>query len=77
MNASEHHKRNRRLGLVLCLLFVGLFTIAMTALVTGSKIPSPLEEVVKNIGTPSLGVIGLLLIVTAVVEIIIRILRKT
>ena len=76
MNAREHRKRNRRLVIILCLLFVGLFIVATTAIVTGSKTPPLVEKVVKGIGTPVLGIIGLLLIVAAVVEIVLRIGRS-
>ena len=76
MNAPEHRKRNRRLVIILCLLFVGLFIVATTAIVTGSKTPPLVEKVVKGIGTPVLGIIGLLLIVAAVVEIVLRIVRN-
>ena len=76
MNAPEHRKRNRRLVIILCLLFVGLFIIATTAIVTGSKTPPLVEKVVRGVGTPVLGIIGLLLIVAAVVEIVLRIGRS-
>ena len=77
MRELEHRKRNRRLGIILCLLFTGLFTIATTAIVTGSKTPPLVEKVIKGIGTPVLGVIGVLLIGAAVVEIVLRIVRNT
>lgn len=77
MNASEPRKRNRRLGLVLCLLFVGLFAIVTAAIVTGSKAPQSVESVFSRLVVPVLGIIGVLLIIAAVVEIVIRILRKT
>lgn len=77
MNAPEHHKRNRRLGLVLCLLFAGLFAIVTAAIVTGSKAPQSVENVISSLVVPVLGVIGVLLIIVAVVEIVIRVVRKT
>lgn len=77
MNAPEHRKRNRRLGLILVLLFVGLFAIVTAVMITGSKAPSIVESVVKGIGTPVLGIIGLLLITAAVIEIVLRIVRNT
>ena len=77
MNAPEHRKRNRRLGIILCMLFAGLFIVATTAIVTGSKTHPLLEKVVKGIGTPVLGAIGLLLVIAAVVEIILRVVRNT
>lgn len=77
MSELEHHKRNRRLGIILCLLFSGLFIIATTAIVTGSKTHPLVEKVVRGIGTPALGIIGLLLVIAAVVEIVLRIVRNT
>ena len=77
MNAPEHSKRNRRLGLVLCLLFSGLFVIVTTVIVTGSKAPQSVESVIRGLVVPVLGVIGLLLIIAAVVEIVLRIVRNT
>ena len=76
MNAPEHHKRNRRLGLVLCLLFAGLFAIVTAAIVTGSKAPESVESVVGSLVVPVLGIIGVLLVIAAVVEIVIRVVRK-
>ncbi len=77
MNAPEHRKRNRRLGLILVLLFVGLFGMVTAVIVTGSKAPPIVEEVAKGMSAPVLGAIGLLLLIVAVVEIVLRILRKT
>ena len=77
MNAPEHRKRNRRLGLVLCLLFGGLFAIVTAAIVTGSKAPQSVENVFSSLVVPVLGIIGVLLIIAAVVEIVIRVVRKT
>ena len=76
MNAPEHRKRNRRLGLILCLLFAGLFILVTAAIVTGSKAPQSVESVLSSLVVPVLGIIGLLLIIAAVVEIILRILRN-
>ena len=70
MNAPEHRERNRRLGLVLCLLFAGLFAIVTAAIVTGSKLPQSVESVVSRLIVPVLGIIGLLLIFAAIGEII-------
>ena len=70
MNAPEHRERNRRLGLILVLLFVGLFAIVTAAIVTGSKAPQSVEGVVSRLVVPVLGTIGLLLIATAIGEIV-------
>lgn len=77
MNAPDHRKRNRRLGFVLGLLFVGLFAIVTAAIVTGSKAPQSVESVVKDMVVPVLGVIGVLLVIAAVVEIVLRVVRNT
>ena len=77
MNTTEHRKRNRRLGRILCLLFVGLFAIVTAAIVTGSKTPESVESVIRGLIVPVLGVIGLLLVIAAVVEIVLRIVRNT
>ncbi len=76
MNALEHRKRNRRLGLVLCLLFAGLFAIVTAAIVTGSKAPQSVGSVISSLVIPVLGIIGLLLIIAAVVEVVLRILKS-
>ena len=76
MNAPEHRKRNRRLGIILCLLFGGLFVIVTMAIVTGSKAPQSVESVFSSLVVPILGVIGLLLIIAAVVEIVLRIVKN-
>jgi succinate dehydrogenase/fumarate reductase cytochrome b subunit len=76
MSELEHRKRNRRLGIILCLLFAGLFVIVTTAIITGSKASQSVESVVRGLVVPILGVIGLLLIIAAVVEIVLRIMRN-
>ena len=76
MNAPEHHKRNRRLGIILCLLFAGLFIVVTAAIVTGSKAPESVESFISSLIVPVLGVIGLLLIIAAVVEIVLWIVRN-
>ncbi len=76
MNAPEHRKRNRRLGLILCLLFVGLFIVATSAIITGSKVPPGVEEAIDSVRTPVLGMIGLLLVIVAAIEIVHRIVKS-
>ena len=76
MSELEHTKRNRRLGIILCLLFAGLFILVTAAIVTGSKAPQSVESVVSGLVVPILGIIGLLLILAAVVEIVLRIVRN-
>ena len=77
MSELEHRKRNRRLGLILVLLFVGLCAIVTAVLVTGSKAPPIVEEAAKGMSAPVLGAIGLLLIVVAIVEVVLKIVRNT
>ena len=76
MNAPEYRTRNRRLGIILCLLFAGLFVIVTAAIVTGSKAPQSVESVISDLVVPVLGIIGLLLIIAAVVEIVLRIVKN-
>ena len=76
MSELEHRKRNRRLGLILCLLFAGLFILVTAAIVTGSKAPQSVESVFSSLIVPVLGIIGLLLIIAAVIEIVLRIVRN-
>ena len=77
MNEQDYGKRNRRLGRILGLLFVGLFAIVTASIVTGSKVPQSVESVVGSLVVPVLGVIGILLIIAAVVEIVVRVVRNT
>lgn len=77
MSELEHRKRNRRLGLILCLLFAGLFILVTVVMVTGSKAPESVESVLSSLIVPVLGIIGLLLIIAAVVEIVLRAVRNT
>lgn len=76
MNEPEHRKRNRRLGIILSLLFVGLFIIATRVMITGSKVPPTVEGAMESIKTPVLGIIGFFLVLIAVIEIVFRILRS-
>jgi hypothetical protein len=54
-----------------------LFAIVTAAIVTGSKAPQSVESVIRGLIIPVLGVIGVLLIIAAVVEIVLRIVRNT
>ena len=76
MNAPEHSQQNRRLGLILCLLFIGLFAIVTATIITGSKTPPLIGKIMGGIISPVLGVIGLLLIIGAGVEIVFEILKR-
>ena len=76
MNAPEHRERNRRLGIVLGLLFVGLFVVVTATIITGSKTPPLIAEIMSGILSPILGIIGLLLIIVAVAEVVFQIIKK-
>ena len=75
MNAPEHRKRNRRLGIILSLLFVFLFIIAMRIMITGSKVPPAVEGTMESIKTPVLWFIGFFLVIVAVVEVVLRVVK--
>ena len=76
MKAPEHRKRNRRLGIILSLLFVALFIIATRVMITGSKMPPAVEGAMESIKTPVLGIIGLFLVLVAGIEIVFRVLKS-
>ncbi len=69
-------KRNRRLGIILSLLFIGLFIIATQVMITGSKVPPTVEGAMESIKTPVLGIIGAFLVLVAVIEIAFRIVKS-
>lgn len=68
-------KRNRRLGIILSLLFVVLFIIATRVMITGSKVPPAVEGAIASVKTPVLGIIGVFLVLVAVIEIVLRIVK--
>ena len=76
MNAPEYRKRNRSLGVILSLLFVVLFIIATGIMITGSRVLPAVEGTMENIKTPVLGIIGVFLVIAAIVEIVLRILKN-
>ncbi len=76
MNAPEYRKRNLRLGIILSGLFVVLFIIATRIMITGSKVPPAVEGTMERIKTPVLGIIGVFLVIVAVVEIALRIVKR-
>ena len=76
MNTPEHRKQNRRLGIILSLLFVGLFIIATRVMITGSKVPPTVEGAMESVKTPVLGIIGAFLVLVAVLEIVLRIVKR-
>ena len=75
MNAPEHRKQNRRLGIILAMLFVVLFIVAMRIIVTGSKVLPAVEGAMESIKTPVLWFIGFFLVIVAIVEIVLRLVK--
>ena len=76
MNAPEHRRRNRLLGIGLSLLFVVLFIVATRIMVTGSKVPPAVEGTMVSVRSPVLWFIGSLLVILAVVEIVLQIEKR-
>ena len=72
MNDQESRMRNRKVGLILCLLFVGLFTITTLGFIIGFEAPLSIKRLVSVITTIIAAVIGIFLIGAAVIEIIIK-----
>ena len=72
MNDQDSRKRNRKVGIILCLLFVGLFTITTLGLVLGFEASPPVKKIVSWTTTVIAGVIGIFLIGAAIIEIIIK-----
>ena len=76
MNGPEHRQRNLRLGIILSVLFVVLFIVAMGIMVTGSKVPPAVEDVMETIKSPVLWFIGVFLVIVAIIEIRLRIVKR-
>ena len=72
MNEQERRKRNIRVGMILGLLFVGLFTITTLGLVFGFEASPPVKKIVHWTTTVIAGIIGFFLIGAALVEIIVK-----
>lgn len=72
MNEQERRKRNRKVGIILCLLFVGLFTITTLGLVLGFETSPPVKKIVRWTTTVIAGIIGFFLIGAALVEMIVK-----
>lgn len=75
MSTIEQRKRNRRLGLLLCLLFAGFFAIVTTVIVTGSKVPPTVEGAMESFKAPVLWFIGFFLVIVAIVEVVLRVVK--
>ena len=76
MNEQERRKRNRKVGIILCLLFIGLFSITTLALVVGFEAPPSVKKVVSVVTTVIAGIIGFCLIGAALIEVIVKIVKS-
>lgn len=72
MNKQDSRNKNLKVGVILGLLFVGLFTVTTLGFVVGFEAPPSLKKLVSVITTIIAGVIGIFLIGAAIVEIIIK-----
>lgn len=72
MDKQELRIRNIMVGIILGLLFVGLFTITTLGLVFGFEASPPVKKIVHWTTTIIVGIIGFFLIGAALVEIIIK-----
>ncbi len=76
MNEQERRKRNRKVGIILCLLFIGLFSMTTLALVVGFEAPPSVKKVVSVVTTVIAGIIGFCLIGAALIEVIVKIVKS-
>ncbi|MCE2399278.1 hypothetical protein J4G08_00160 [Candidatus Poribacteria bacterium] len=76
MEEQENRKRNRKVGIILCLVFVGIFTITTLGLVLGFEASAPIKKVVYWSTTIIAGIIGGFLIGAPIVEFIIKIVKR-
>ncbi len=76
MNMQKHRKRNRIVGALLVLLFIGLFTLSILGFVSGFEAAPSVKKIVTYIIIAIAGTAGFLLIGSAIVEIILRIIKK-
>jgi len=69
-------KRNRIVLLILCLLFVGLFSLTLLGLIYGFEATPPVKKIVEIITTVVASVVGIFLISAGIYEIVIWFVRK-
>lgn len=72
MNNHERRKRNLKVGLILGIIFLGLFVITTIGFVIGFDASLSVKRLVSVITTIIAGVIGIFLIGAAIIEIIIK-----
>lgn len=76
MEQQKKRIQNWKLGVILALLFIGIFTITTIGFVIGFEATPPLKKIVAWTTTIIAGVIGFFLIGAAIVDVIIRIAKK-
>jgi len=72
MKEQEQRNRNRKVGLILGLLFVSMFVITMLGFVIGLDAPPVIKTIVSVIATIIAGIIGFSLIGAAFYEMVIQ-----
>ncbi len=72
MKEQEQRSRNRKIGLILGLLFLSMFAITMLGFVLGLDAPPVIKTIVSVIATIIAGIIGISLIGAAFYEMIIQ-----
>ena len=77
MNERERRKRNLIVGMILCLLFIGLFTITTLGFVLGYEASPSLKKIVAWITTAIAGAVGISLIGATLIDAIKKIIRKS
>lgn len=75
MEKQESRRRNRKVGIILCLVFVGIFTISTIGLVLGFEASPRIKKIVYWSTTIIAGGIGIFLIGASLVEIIVKIAK--
>ena len=76
MNPQEHRKRNRIVGTILVLLFIGLFTLSILGFVSGFEATPTVKKIVTYIIATIAGIMGVFLIGAAIFEVVRRIIKK-
>lgn len=72
MDNNERSRRNLIVGVILGMIFLGLFAITTLGFVFGFEAPPSVKKLVSVITTIIAGVIGIFLIGAAIIEIIIK-----
>ena len=72
MNNHERSRRNLKVGLILGIIFLGLFSLTTIGFVIGFEAPPSIKKLVSVITTIIAGVIGVSLIGAAIIEIVIK-----